>query len=128
MRGKLIQQILGVAATVMLALPVTAPAFAIDPPYQGQMERLSEILGSLYMLAPLCGQTETDWRGQMSDLITLDEPDEDRRARLAGAFNAGYEAYARFYSTCTPSAELAISRLLSEGEGLARDIHQRYAE
>jgi uncharacterized protein (TIGR02301 family) len=110
----------------MLAAP--CPALAIDPPYQGQMERLSEILGSLYMLTPLCGDQTTDWRGQMAELIELDEPDEDRRARLAGAFNAGYEAYARFYRSCTPSAEAAITRLLTEGDSLARDIHQRYAE
>lgn len=104
------------------------PVLAVDPPYQGQMERLSEILGSLYMLTPLCGDATNDWRGQMAELIELDEPDEDRRARLAGAFNAGYEAYARFYRSCTPSAQTAIARLLAEGDTLARDIHQRYAE
>lgn len=113
------------AAIVALA-PV--PGLALDPPYQGQMERLSEILGSLYMLTPLCGDTTTDWRGQMAELIDFDEPDDDRRARLAGAFNSGYQAYARFYRSCTPSAQTAISRLLVEGETLARDIHQRYAE
>lgn len=103
-------------------------ALAVDPPYQADMERLSEILGSLYMLTPLCGDATTDWRSQMSELIALDEPEDDRRARLAGAFNAGYQAYARFYRSCTPSAQTAISRLLAEGETLARDIHQRYAE
>lgn len=110
------------------ALIVPGNALAVDPPYQAQMERLAEILGSLYILAPMCGRTEIDWRAQVADLIALDEPDADRRARLVGSFNAGYEAYARFYRTCTPSAEIAISRLLSEGEGLARDIHSRYAE
>ncbi len=104
------------------------PALAVDPPYQARMERLSEILGSLYMLAPLCGDTRTDWRAQMAELIDLDMPDDDRRARLNGAFNAGYAAYARFYRSCTPAAETAITRLLGEGETLARDIHQRYAE
>lgn len=113
---------------LVLAISAPLPAFAIDPPYQPQMERLSEILGSLYMLAPLCGDVATDWRGQMAELIALDEPDDDRRARLAGAFNAGYEAYARFYRSCTPAARTAITRLLAEGEALARDIHQRYAE
>ncbi|XKG99268.1 TIGR02301 family protein [Pelagibacterium halotolerans] len=101
---------------------------AVDPPYQPQMERLAEILGSLYMLAPLCGQEEIDWRAQMAELIALDEPDADRRARLAGAFNAGYESYARFYRTCTPSAELALERLLTEGAALAQDIHTQFAE
>ena len=71
------------------------PARAIDPPYQQQMERLSEIMGSLYFLQPLCGNSSTDWRAQVADLIALDQPDEDRRQRLAGAFNVGYTAYAR---------------------------------
>lgn len=114
--------------SIAIAACAPLPALAIDPPYQPQMERLSEILGSLYMLTPLCGDMTTDWRAQMAELIALDEPDDDRRARLAGAFNAGYRAYARFYRSCTPSAEMAISRLLAEGDALAREIHQRYAE
>ncbi|WP_304622645.1 TIGR02301 family protein [Pelagibacterium xiamenense] len=113
---------------VILAALLPGAALAVDPPYQAQMERLSEILGSLYMLGPLCGGDEIDWRSQMAELIALDEPDADRRARLAGAFNAGYESYARFYRTCTPSAELALERLLDEGAALARDIHTQFAE
>lgn len=116
------------AAVVATAIALPFPVLSIDPPYQGEMERLAEILGSLYILAPLCGQTEIDWRDQVAELISLDEPDSDRRARLVGAFNAGYEAYARFYRSCTPSAETAISLLMSEGETLARDIHARYAD
>jgi uncharacterized protein (TIGR02301 family) len=93
------------------------------------MERLSEILGSLYFLGPLCRpENTTDWRAQASDLIGLDEPDEDRRQRLAGAFNAGFEAYSRFYRVCTISAEQAFTRLLVEAEKTAREIHSRYAE
>ena len=57
-----------------------------------------------------------------------DEPDDDRKQRLTGAFNAGYEAYARLYRVCTVSAEQAMSRLLVEAEKTARDIHSRYAE
>jgi uncharacterized protein (TIGR02301 family) len=106
-----------------------APALAIDPPYQEEMERLSEIMGSLYFLDPLCKpEAHSDWRSQMGDLINLDQPDDDRRQRLAGAFNTGYEAYARLYRTCTASAEEALTRLLQEAEKTARDIHSRYAE
>lgn len=115
-------------ALIALLLAV-APARAIDPPYQAEMERLSEILGSLYFLNPLCKPTAmSDWRGEMADLIALDEPDDDRKQRLTGAFNAGYEAYARLYRVCTVSAEQAMSRLLVEAEKTARDIHSRYAE
>ncbi|MDC9822639.1 TIGR02301 family protein [Devosia sp. ZB163] len=116
-------------AAFLAVLLATVPARAIDPPYQAEMERLSEIMGSLYFLAPLCRpDNQTDWRTEMGELISLDEPDDDRRQRLTGAFNAGYEAYARFYRLCTLSADEALSRLLIEAEKTARDIHSRYAE
>lgn len=108
------------------ALP--SAVLAVDPPYQAEMERLSEILGSLYFLQPLCQPGLEDWRAQMAELINLDEPDEDRRQRLAGAFNDGYSAYARLYRVCTISAAEAMTRLLVEAEETARDIHSRYAE
>lgn len=108
---------------------LAAPALAIDPPYQEEMERLSEIMGSLYFLQPLCRPDGgADWRAEMGDLIVLDQPDEDRKQRLAGAFNAGFEAYSRLYRVCTVSADQAMTRLLVEAEKTARDIHTRYAE
>jgi uncharacterized protein (TIGR02301 family) len=109
-------------------LLLAGQALAVDPPYQGQMERLTEVLGSLYFLQPLCGDGQEDWRTEASDLIALDSPDEDRRQRLIGAFNTGYEAYARIYRSCTPSAREAMMRLLQEAEQGARDIHARFAE
>jgi uncharacterized protein (TIGR02301 family) len=111
---------------LLLSLP--QPALAIDPPYQGQMERLAEIMGSLYFLQPLCQPGLDDWRNEMAELINLDQPDEDRRQRLAGAFNQGYTAYARLYRICTVSAAEALTRLLVEAEKTAREIHSRYAE
>ena len=115
-------------ATALLCLLLVAPARAIDPPYEPEMERLAEILGSLYFLNPLCKPGGTDWRAELSDLVRLDQPDEDRQQRLYGAFNSGYAAYSRLYRTCTPSASEAMSRLLIEAETTARDIHTRYAE
>lgn len=111
-----------------LSAGFSTPVRAVDPPYQADMERLSEILGSLYFLQPLCQPGLEDWRRQMSDLIALDEPDEDRRQRLAGAFNEGYAAYARLYRVCTVSANAALTRLLVEAEEVARGLHSRYAE
>ena len=114
--------------TALLLVLGTMPALAIDPPYQGQMERLAEIMGSLYFLQPLCDPRPDDWRSEMAELIALDEPDEDRRQRLAGAFNLGYTAYSRFHHACTPAARTALTRLLAEAESIARDIHTRFAE
>jgi uncharacterized protein (TIGR02301 family) len=117
---------LSLALIVLVCAPL--PVRAVDPPYEAQMERLAEILGSLYFLQPLCQSGTVDWRAQMSDLITLDEPDDDRRQRLTGAFNGGYSAYARLYRECTASAGASLRRLLGEAESIARDIHSHYAE
>lgn len=113
---------------VSLCVALSVPAWAIDPLYERQMERLSEIMGSLYFLEPLCEPKAEDWRAQMDELITLDQPDDDRRQRLVGAFNGGYQSFARLHRSCTLSAREALGRLLSEAEKTARDIHSRYAE
>lgn len=113
----------------LLFLPLSAsPALAVDPLYEPQLEHLSEVLGSLYFLNPLCAPGGRDWRVEMSELIALDKADDDRRQRLAGAFNDGYQAYARLYRQCTPSAHTAMARLLDDAEKTARDIHAHYAE
>lgn len=117
------------ALIAICLLALAGPVRAVDPPYQGEMERLAEILGSLYFLQPLCRpEADADWRAEMADLIALDQPDDDRRQRLAGAFNGGYEAYARLHRACTESAAQALVRLLVDAEDTARDIHARYAE
>lgn len=115
-------------ALLVSIMAVPRPALAIDPPYEAQMERLAEVLGSLYFLNPLCKPGATDWRQQLSDLVRLDQPDDDRQQRLYGAFNQGYQAYSRLYRSCTPSAQEALGRLLIEAAATARDIHTHYAE
>jgi uncharacterized protein (TIGR02301 family) len=117
---------LGLAS--MLALAPVSPARAIDPLYEPEMERLSQIMGSLYFLQPLCQPSGQDWRVQMQALINADSPDDDRKQRLSGAFNTGYSAYSRNYRTCTDSAREALARLMVEAEKTARGIHARYAE
>ncbi len=116
-------------ALVLLAAAVAAgPARAVDPLYEPELEHLSQVLGSLYFLNPLCRPGGKDWRVEMSELIGLDAPDDDRRQRLAGAFNAGYQDYARLYRECTPSARAALVKLLGTAEQTARDIHTQYAQ
>lgn len=118
---------LALLIAVAWALP-TAPALAIDPVYQPQMQRLLFTLGSLYFLQPLCGMDGSDWRQQAADLIDADQPEEDRRLRLTGSFNDGYAAYARLHRTCTTSAQQATIQMLGEAEELSREIHTRFAE
>jgi uncharacterized protein (TIGR02301 family) len=99
------------------------------PIYEGKLLRLSEILGSLSFLRDLCGDSDGQaWRAEMNALLAAEEPPPDRRTRLIARFNHGFETYNAVYRTCTPSARLAISRYLVEGESLATDVRGRYSQ
>src|SRR5271169_4992467 len=104
------------------AKPVETP-----PPYEGDFSRLAEILGALHYLGPLCGEKEKErWRGEMQGLLESEQPSANRRDRLVGSFNRGYQSYAQTYRNCTPAADLVIRRYLDEGAKLSRDIATRY--
>ncbi len=103
-------------------------AKAVDPPYQSEIARLSEMLGSLYFLQPLCGINNNDWRAQAAKVISLERATTDRKQRLTGSFNKGYQSYATTYRNCTPSAKEAMIRLLKEAEIVSRYINNQFAE
>jgi uncharacterized protein (TIGR02301 family) len=42
-----------------------------------------------------------------------------RRAKLTRSFSNSYRSYSRTYNSCTPSAQTAISRFLTEGAEIA---------
>lgn len=106
------------------------PAPAVEPPpapYEKELLRLAEIMGSLAMLRPLCSAPDgSEWSRRMQVLLEAEGTTPGRRERLAGAYNKGYQAYALTYRMCTPSAQEASVRFLSEGEQLARNITGRY--
>ena len=59
-------------------------------------------------------------RGQrMSELLQAEGSSALRRARLTRSFNKGYRSYSRTYNTCSPSAQNAINRFLTEGAQIA---------
>ncbi|WP_460452083.1 TIGR02301 family protein [Alsobacter sp. SYSU BS001988] len=100
---------------------------APPPPYEPQMLRLSELMGALAFLHPLCGgETETEWRSRMTALIDAEAPAPQRRERLAGAYNRGFREYSVTYRRCTPAAETIISRYLAEGGRLTRELSSRF--
>jgi uncharacterized protein (TIGR02301 family) len=55
----------------------------------------------------------------MSELVKAEGSTALRRARLTRSFNKGYRSYSRTYNTCSPSAQSAINRFLTEGAQLA---------
>lgn len=115
-------------ALALCALLAPQPAAAQQlAPYERDLLRLAEILGALHYLRPLCGQDDAaTWRDKMSALISADNGPVDRRERLAGAFNGGHRGFEMNYRTCTPSADVAIKRYLSEGARLSREIAARH--
>jgi uncharacterized protein (TIGR02301 family) len=119
------------AATVLvLSLGGLVPAHAAAPdskPYDDKLIRLAEILGAVHYLRELCSANEGMlWRDRMKELLDAEGTSALRRARLARSFNQGYRSYNRTYVTCTPSAQMAISRFLTEGlqisEGLVKSV------
>jgi len=112
--------------------PADAPPAGAEPPapiYEEKLLRLSEILGALSFLRDLCGAADgAAWRNEMSSLLLAEKPPPTRRTRLIARFNHGFETFNAVYRTCTPSAELSISRYLSEGEALASDVRGRYSQ
>lgn len=97
-------------------------------PYDEQLSRLSEILGSIDYLRNLCSPTREDgWRGDMQQLLDTETKNEPkRRERLTAAFNRGYRSFASVYTNCTPQARTAEERYRNEGATLATEITARF--
>ena len=115
---------------IALALAGT-PARAADgtaAPFDGDLMRLAEVLGSLQYLRALCGANEGQkWRDEMQALIDAEAQSGERRNRLIANYNRGYRGFQLTYRSCTPAANLAIRRYLEEGAKITRDITARYA-
>ncbi|WP_377295633.1 TIGR02301 family protein [Rhizobium sp. SGZ-381] len=102
--------------------PVERPA-----PYDAQLLRLAEILGSVQYLRTLCASDSDEWRASMQSLLDAETGAEPkRRERLTAAFNRGYRAFAAVHSTCTPAARVAEERYRNEGATLSGEIAARY--
>jgi len=118
-------------AVVLLVLAgASNPARAQDAaaPFDADLQRLAEILGTLHYLRGVCGSNEgAKWRNQMQALIDAETPSGERRARMIAGFNRGYNGFQQTYRTCTPAAMVAIRRYIDEGSKISRDLTARYA-
>ena len=104
------------------------PAQNTPAPYDRDLQRLSEILGSLHFLRGICGSNEGQkWRNEAQTLIDAEAPSGERHNQMVASFNRGYRAFQQSYRTCTPAANFAIRRYLEEGAKIAREITARYA-
>jgi uncharacterized protein (TIGR02301 family) len=124
-------------APLLICLSLAAPVRAAEDgaagpataaPFDGDLQRLAEILGALHYLRGICGSNEgPKWRNQMQALIDAETPTGDRRTRMIAAFNRGYNGFQQTYRTCTPAALVAIRRYVEEGSKISRDLTARYA-
>ncbi|MCL2716016.1 MAG: TIGR02301 family protein [Alphaproteobacteria bacterium] len=116
---------------VVLALACAmAPARAQNAaaPFDGDLQRLAEILGGLHYLRGICGARDGGiWRNEVQALIDAETPPGERRTRMIAAFNRGYNGFQQTYRACTPAATVAIRRYVSEGSRISRDLTARYA-
>lgn len=118
------------AALAAALLAGLAPVRAQDAaaPFDGELQRLAEILGTLHYLRGVCGTNEGQkWRAEMQALVDAETPSGERRTRMIASFNRGYNGFQQTYRTCTPAANVAIRRYLEEGSKISRDLTARYA-
>ena len=117
-------------AALLVVACMSGPVRAEDAaaPFDGDLQRLAEILGTLHYLRGICGSNEGGkGRNQMQALIDAETPSGDRRARMIAGFNRGYNGFQQTYRTCTPAAMVAIRRYIEEGSKISRDLTARYA-
>ena len=117
---------LALLALCCLATPAHTQESAA--PFDNELQRFAEILGTLHYLRGICGNNEGGkWRNEMQALLDAETPSGDRRARMIAGFNRGYNGFQQTYRTCTPAATLAIRRYIDEGLKISRDLTARYA-
>ena len=113
---------------VIGGLAVPARAQETAAPFDNELQRFAEILGTLHYLRGICGNNEgSKWRNEMQALLDAETPSGDRRTRMIAGFNRGYNGFQQTYRTCTPAATLAIRRYIDEGLKISRDLTARYA-
>ena len=119
----------GLHAQTRPPAPAPTPPPAVEPvaPYEPQLLRLAEIMGSLAYLRDLCGDRDGDkWRARMASLMEAETGGAARKERLAGAYNRGFRGFETTYRVCTANARVVIERYIDEGGRLARDVGSRF--
>ena len=99
------------------------------PPYEPQLLRLSEILGALAFLRPLCGgNDERDWRARMTQLIDAEASDHGpSQERLGRGLQSRLPRVRPDLSPLHAGRRAGSSGgIVDEGGKLARELASRY--
>jgi uncharacterized protein (TIGR02301 family) len=125
----MLKRALTIAVVALAVSGGSARAVESGPaPFEGDLQRLAEILGALQYLRGVCGANEGQkWRNEMQALLDSEAPSGDRRNRLVANYNRGYRNFHQTYRSCTPAADVVIRRYLEEGAKISREITARYS-
>ena len=86
------------------------------------------MLGTLSYLAALCEQPgSASWQQRMEQLLEAEGVTQQRKERLAGAYNRGYLGHQPAHRTCTERSRLVIDRMLDQGQKITRELATRYS-
>ena len=81
-------------ALCLLAGLAPARAQNTAAPFDADLQRFAEILGTLHYLRGICGANDgPKWRNEMQALADAETPSGERRAKLIGGFNRGYQGF-----------------------------------
>ncbi|MFO1187258.1 MAG: TIGR02301 family protein [Alphaproteobacteria bacterium] len=90
--------------------------------YQTRVYRLSELLGMLHAVRPVCEPAEElHWYDRMNEMIRLERPTSDQKVGMINRFNAGYASGQRF-TVCTDAARAFAASTAREGEAISRAL------
>jgi uncharacterized protein (TIGR02301 family) len=107
--------------------PPPPPPEPPPAPYERDLLRLAEVIGSLAFLRQLCTASDAaEWPRRMQALVETEGTTPGRKERLAGAYNRGYQGWALTYRVCTPAAREATGRYIKEGEAISRTLAGRF--
>lgn len=118
------------AATLILTLFITGAQIPSalaqarnEPPYEGRLLRLSEIIGSIHFLTLLCRPDDgLIWFEKMEEMLEVEASTELRKAKLIERFNAGFDSFQSTYRRCTPASQTALARYISEASLVVQNL------
>jgi uncharacterized protein (TIGR02301 family) len=134
-RGLCLALFLGLSAGPAMAQtppepPPAPPVIDVPKPYEAELTKLVETLGSVSYLASVCADqglaAPAIWRERAAALIDSEAPEGPRRARLLGLYQRGAGGVALVHRQCTDATRVLVARLLADAAELTRSIGARY--
>ena len=124
----LVRPAMGLTALLLVSLVSLSTAFgeSRSGASEGELVRLSEILGAVHHLREVCNANEGQlWRMKMQDLLKHEKPSADMKELMVARFNRAYHQHRQAYPRCTGQARTDAARFLDEGSGLAQRLAAR---